>query len=92
MSNFREAIDRALREERWEDYEEIWLDALENNAGTLGEFLRAARIACEARQGHRVGSVLSLMAPQVDTMRIEKKREFCEAFMKQSPRSSDFSL
>ncbi len=90
MSNFREAVDRALREERWDDYEEIWLDALESNTSTIAEFLRAARIATEAGQGPKVASVLSLLIPQADGMRIDKKREFYEALVTCSPKNRDF--
>ncbi|MEM7260890.1 MAG: GreA/GreB family elongation factor [Planctomycetota bacterium] len=90
MSNFREAVDRALREERWDDYEEIWLDALENESGSMDEYLRAARIAAEANQGHRVSSVLALLAPQIDALRVEKRQTFYETLVMCSPKNRDY--
>ncbi|MCA8961694.1 MAG: hypothetical protein KDC38_14320, partial [Planctomycetes bacterium] len=88
-SNFRESVARALREEKWDDYEEAWLDALERENTSLDEYLRAARQACEARQGHRVTSMLTLLVPQIEGLRIERRREFYECLVTCAPKNRE---
>ena len=61
MSDLRKRLSDALTEERWDDYDETWLDYIEQEKATLPEMLDSARDAIKAKQGHRANLPLSLV-------------------------------
>lgn len=90
MSEFLNNLNKALVDERWEDYEEQWLDALESDKVPFTEFLRAAERALEQGQGARAGSVLALLAVQAETMPAGKKQQFYETLVSCLPKNQEY--
>lgn len=89
MSEFLNNLNKALVDERWEDYEEIWLDALESDKVPLGEFLRASERAIENGHGGRAGSVLGLLTVQAEALPTAKKQHFYEVLVSCLPKNKD---
>lgn len=89
MSQLVKSLKSALRESRWEDYEEIWLDAIEAESGELEDYLTAARLTLEANEGKRAALMLSLLAPQAATMKPQERCAFLEVMVCCDPKEAD---
>ncbi|MEE8142812.1 MAG: hypothetical protein V3T77_06905, partial [Planctomycetota bacterium] len=81
MSNLVLKLDAALNERRWNDYEEIWLDAIEAETEPMAEYLQAAHIALAQGHGERAGLALALLAPQAEKLPLAERREFFETLV-----------
>ena len=78
MSELLPLLGAALSEKRWDDYDEIWLDYIEEEKGTFEDFLGAAEEALVHGEGERAGLPLSLLAPQANTLETPRRRRFYE--------------
>ena len=89
MSTLGQLLGAAMTEKRWDDYDEVWLDFIEDDRGTFAEFLDAARAALDAREGKRAGLPLSLLIPQAATVPLAQRREFFELIVCCQPKERD---
>lgn len=89
MSTLGQLLGAAMAENRWEDYDEVWLDFIEDDRGTFAEFLEAGRKAIDAGQGQRAGLPLSLLIPQSETLSTTERREFFEVLVRCLPKERD---
>ncbi|MFN0058817.1 MAG: GreA/GreB family elongation factor [Planctomycetota bacterium] len=90
MSQFLTNLGKALRDERWEDYEETWLDAIESESASFNDFIRATSEAVSAGQGTRAGNALALLIPQVQAMPAQRQMDYYQALVHCQPRNTDF--
>lgn len=90
MSTLVERLNSALTEQRWEDYEEIWLDALEGEGGDFGDYVQAADDAIAAGESERAGAMLALLAPQAEHLDPEMRCAFTEALVRCMPKQRDY--
>ncbi|MFQ5654273.1 MAG: GreA/GreB family elongation factor [Planctomycetota bacterium] len=89
MSEFLERAGAALREQRWDDFDELWLDTIEAESVPFEEYLQGAREALATGNGNRVGAVFSLLAPQASSLSVELKREYYELLVTCVPRERE---
>lgn len=90
MSTLGQMLGAAMRERRWDDYDEVWLDFIEDDRGTFAEFLDAARTAVAANEGKRAALPLSLLIPQAATVPLAQRREFYELLVCCQPKERDY--
>ncbi len=76
MSEFLKALDHAARQSNWDDYEELWLDAIEKETVPFPEFLQAAQRALLVNAGDRAGKVFELLGPQAGALGHKARRAF----------------
>lgn len=89
MTELVERVASALRDRRWEDYEEVWLDAIEAESGSLPEFLQAAQLTLNAGEGERAGMMLALLVPQLEQMDLDDRQAFLEALVSCLPKERE---
>lgn len=89
MSDLVTRVKSALRDSRWEDYEETWLDAIEADSGKLSDYLEAARASVDAGEGERAGNMLTLLSPQLEQMKIEDRERMLEMLCVCLPRERE---
>ncbi len=89
MSKFTDRLERAIKAQAWDEYEETWLDAIEAENVKLSEYLTAARQAIDASHGERAGQMLELIHQSgfTDSLSPDKKVEFLETLCCSLPRS-----
>ena len=90
MSEHLARMAAALKDRRWDDYDEAWLDAIENNEGGIDDFLNSARNAIGVGAGARAGELLALLGPQAKTLEPRRCREFFETLCLCVPKNRDF--
>ncbi|MCI0651263.1 MAG: GreA/GreB family elongation factor [Planctomycetes bacterium] len=89
MSGLVMRLNSALAEARWNDYDELWLDAIEGKQGALHEYLEATRAAMAAGQGERAGQWLSMMALEATALPLPQRREYFELLVTCLPKERD---
>ncbi len=87
MSEFLKALDHAARQSKWDEYEELWLDAVENESVAFPEFLQAAQRAVSGDYGDRAGKVFELLEPQANALGHKARRAFFEVLIQCMPKS-----
>ncbi|MHC4934628.1 MAG: GreA/GreB family elongation factor [Planctomycetota bacterium] len=86
MSEFLKALDHAARQSNWDDYEELWLDAIEKETVPFPEFLQAAQRALSVNAGDRAGKVFELLGPQAGALGHKARRAFYETLVQCLPK------
>ena len=86
MSEFLKALDHAVRQGNWDEYEEMWLDAVEKESVSFPEFLQAAQRSVTIGAGDRAGKVLELLEPQASALGHKARRAFYEALVQCLPK------
>lgn len=89
MAKLAERLRPSLRDKRWEDYEELWLDAVEHEQAQIPDFVEAADEARAAGEGERVGVLLSLLAPQADRLATHVRMALLETLVRCLPRERE---
>ncbi len=86
MSEFLKALDHTVRQGNWDEYEELWLNAVEKETVSFPEFLQAAQRAISAGQGERAGKVFELLEPQAGALGHKARRAFFETLVQCLPK------
>jgi len=86
MSDFLKSLEQAVRQGNWDEYEELWLDAVEKETAAFPEFLQAARHAVAAGCGEKAGKVFELLEPQAISLGHKGRRAFFETVVQCLPK------
>ncbi len=86
MSEFLKALEHAVRQGNWDEYDELWLDAVEKEQLPFPEFLQAARQSITSGHGERAGKVFELLEPQARSLGHKARRAFFETIVQCLPK------
>lgn len=86
MSEFQKALEHTARQGNWDEYEELWLDAVEKETVSFPEFLHAAHHALRVGCGDRAGKVFELLEPQANALGHKARRAYFETLVQCLPK------